>query len=480
MTAERLLHGASIQQWHRDGFLHLTNFLDPAVIGVLSDWSDEVAGSDDQRVLQHHEMTDDGPVLARSEHFATLHAGFGSLVGDGMVARFGGELIGEPVVLYKEKINHKLPGGAGFAPHQDATAYRFVGTHLTCMIAIDDSTIENGCLEVVAGCHHELLVDDGDGCLPASAENALEWRPVEMRTGDVLWFHSRTPHRSASNASSRSRRALFLTFNAAAEGDLRSAYYADKINRLQRHVSAGRARVSTIGHFLGRSADDSTNQTKIPSNTGATTMNDISDVDSLSPDRVPWMHLRTAADVASAIEDLYERKGASNYDEVVTQLDHALQCGNLAMESGAKPATIVAAFLHDIGHLLVDEHDGNGDFLARDLHHEEVGARFLANWFGPEVTEPIRLHVPAKRFLCATDPGYHDSLSAASVRSLEVQGGPMTDAELVEFRTADGFETAVDLRRWDDGAKLPDSSTPSLDTFATLIESVARVSTTLH
>jgi hypothetical protein len=260
MTAERLVPDASIKQWHRDGFLHLTDFLDPALSDALSDWSDDVAGSDDERVLQHHEMTDDGPVLARSEHFATLHPGFGSLVGDGVIARLGGELIGEPIVLYKEKINHKLPGGAGFAPHQDATAYRFVGTHLTCMIAIDDSTIENGCLEVAAGCHHELLVDDGDGCLPPSAERALNWRPLEMRAGDVLWFHSRTPHRSGSNTSSRSRRAVFLTFNAAAEGDLRSAYYADKIDRLQRHVGAQRARVSTIGHFLGRSTPRTTQE----------------------------------------------------------------------------------------------------------------------------------------------------------------------------------------------------------------------------
>jgi len=480
VNTERPVPSASVRQWHRDGFLHLTDSLDPAVCEALSDWSDEVAGSDDERFLQHREMTDDGPVLARSEHFATIHPGFGSLVGDGVIARLGEQLIGEPIVLYKEKINHKLPGGAGFAPHQDATAYRFVGTHLTCMVAIDDSTIENGCLEVVAGCHHELLVDDGDGCLPASAERALKWQPVEMRAGDVLWFHSRTPHRSGSNTSTRSRRALFLTFNAAAEGDLRSAYYADKINRLHHHTGAERARVSTIGHFLGRSADDATDQSSTSNNTGASTMTDDHATASLSPDRVPWMQLRTAADVASAITDLYERKGASNYDEAVTQLAHALQCGNLAMESGATSATIVAAFLHDIGHLLVDEHDSNGDFLARDLHHEEVGARFLANWFGPEVTEPIRLHVAAKRFLCATDSSYHDGLSAASVRSLEVQGGPMTDDEVAAFRANEGFETAVDLRRWDDGAKLSDASTPSLDTFGTFIESLASVSATLR
>ena len=474
MSTEPFLSDASVEQWRRDGYLHLTDLLEPVVRDALGDWSDDVAGSADGSVLQHHEMTDDGAVLARSEHFAGVHRGFASLVGDGVVARAGAELLGEPIVLYKEKINHKLPGGAGFAPHQDATAYRFVETHLTCMVAIDDATIENGCLEVVAGCHHELLVDDGDGCLPASAAGALEWRPVEMRAGDVLWFHSRTPHRSGPNHSLRSRRALFLTFNVATEGDRRSAYYADKIARLRDHDGGERARVSTIGHFLGRAADEADRTTRDgddPTNHRSTI--DATTVNGNAP--VPWMQFETADEVAAAIADLYERRGASNYDEAVTQLAHALQCGNLAMESGAGPETIVAAFLHDIGHLLVDEHDRNGDFLARDLHHEDVGARFLSNWFGPAVTEPIRLHVPAKRYLCATDPSYHDGLSDASVRSLVVQGGPMSGSEVSEFETLDGFDTAVDLRRWDDDAKVSEAAVPSLDSFRMLIESVAAV-----
>ncbi|MEM1334815.1 MAG: phytanoyl-CoA dioxygenase family protein, partial [Actinomycetota bacterium] len=439
---------------------------------------------DDDRLLQHHEQTDDGPVLARSEHFATLHAGFQTLLGDGPIARSGGRLIGEPIVLYKEKINHKLPGGAGFAPHQDATAYRFVDTHLTCMIAIDDATIDNGCLEVVAGRHHDLLIDDGDGCLPPSAERALDWTPIEMRVGDVLWFHSQTPHRSGPNNSPHPRRALFLTYNAASEGDLRADYYADKINRLRTHATDDRARVSTIGHFLGRTPHDVQHAHLTTDTTqGPDAMPDAIDTTdeaarAIGPaNPVPWMQLETAADVADAIVDLYERKGQSHYDEVVTQMSHARQCGSQAMAHRATPETIVAAFLHDIGHLLVDEHDGNGDFLDRDLHHEDVGARFLANWFGPAVTEPIRLHVPAKRYLCAVDATYHDGLSEASVRSLVVQGGPMSHSEVEEFEGNDGFEAAVDLRRWDDAAKTAGAPTAALDTFRTLIESVAMTST---
>lgn len=489
MTAERTLKAAAVAAWQRDGFLHLPDLLDRDVRERLSRWADEIAASDDDRLLQHHEMTDHGPVLARSEHFATVHPELGPLVSDGPIVRAGGELLGEPIVLYKEKINHKLPGGAGFAPHQDATAYRFVSTHLTCMVAIDDSTIENGCLEVVAGQHHELFIDDGDGCLPQPTESALEWKPIEMRAGDVLWFHSRTPHRSGANTSHSARRALFLTYNASAEGDLRSAYYADKIDQLHNHANGARARVSTIGHFLGRAVAHGASLGETSSNalsnqeSPITMTDEVGIADQAQSDQadagagsVPWMLLRTAADVANAIIDLYERKGASNYDEAVTQLSHALQCGDHARDRGATTETIVAAFLHDIGHLLVDEHDGHGDFLNRDLHHEDVGARFLANWFGPSITEPIRLHVPAKRYLCAVDSGYHDGLSLASVRSLEVQGGPMSNDEVAEFRAAQGSDTAVELRRWDDLAKVADASTSSLDSVRALIESVVRIS----
>ncbi len=470
-----------LKQWRRDGFVHVPDLLDDDARARLGGWVDELAGSGDERLVRHHEMTDAGPVIARTEHFANVHVGLGALVNDGAITRSGAALLGEPITLYKEKVNYKLPGGAGFAAHQDATAYRFVDTHLTCMIAVDDATVENGCLELVAGCHHELLVDDGDGCLPASAEGALNWQPMEMRAGDVLWFHSRTPHRSRSNRSQQARRALFLTYNAVSEGDLRSAYYADKLSRLDGHGDEGRTRVSTIGHFLGRSVPDdgsshTTNRPAVETDRLHTFEHEAM---MTKPPALPmpWMELSSASDVADAIVDLYERRGRNNYDEAVTQVAHALQCGNHAMDNDASTHVIVAAFLHDLGHLLVDDPDGRDGFLDRDLHHEDVGARFLANWFGPAVTEPIRLHVPAKRYLCAVESTYAGGLSAASIRSLEVQGGAMGVDEIEQFRAIDQHEDAVELRRWDDWAKVPDASTPSLDTFRTLIESVVSMPT---
>jgi phosphonate degradation associated HDIG domain protein len=177
-----------------------------------------------------------------------------------------------------------------------------------------------------------------------------------------------------------------------------------------------------------------------------------------------WRELGSPDDVADALIDLFEQRGGDRYDEVITQTEHALQSGALAMAAGADASTITAAFLHDIGHLLANGHD-----RERDLRHEAVGARFLAGWFTPAVTDPIRLHVAAKRYLCATSPDYHGDLSPASVASLVLQGGPMSEAEVAEFEREPLAGTAVDLRRWDDLAKVLDASTPGLHDFRDLM-----------
>jgi ectoine hydroxylase-related dioxygenase (phytanoyl-CoA dioxygenase family) len=156
-------------------------------------------------------------------------------------------------VLYKEKINYKLAGGAGYAPHQDAPAYPFVDQHVSCMVAIDDSTLDNGCLEVAAGMHAAVLPTDETGCIRDDVAATLRWAPVELRAGQTLWFHSRTPHRSGPNRSSRSRRALYPTYNARSEGDRREAYYRQKLAEFADDTATtGRVQVSLIGDFQGR------------------------------------------------------------------------------------------------------------------------------------------------------------------------------------------------------------------------------------
>lgn len=169
-----------------------------------------------------------------------------------------------------------------------------------------------------------------------------------------------------------------------------------------------------------------------------------------------WREVTTADELADRLAALYAQRGDEHYSEAVTQIEHGLQAAALAVSDGASDALVVAALLHDIGHLLVGEREMAAEYADHDFRHEDVGARFLADWFGPEVTDPIRHHVAAKRYLCAIEPAYHDHLSPASVRSLELQGGVMSDSEVAAFAASDGALAAARLRRWDDDAKVAD------------------------
>jgi phosphonate degradation associated HDIG domain protein len=169
--------------------------------------------------------------------------------------------------------------------------------------------------------------------------------------------------------------------------------------------------------------------------------------------------------IVEEIESLFARRGAAEYvGEPVSQLEHALQAAYLAEQDGASPALITAALLHDIGHLLDDNADDPAK-MDSDLAHEATAARWLATAFPEAVTRPVELHVAAKRYLCATDPGYFANLSPASVASLRLQGGPMSADEAAAFRRDAYANDAISLRRWDERAKVPGQVTPSLTHF---------------
>lgn len=161
---------------------------------------------------------------------------------------------------------------------------------------------------------------------------------------------------------------------------------------------------------------------------------------------------------------LRERGSGPYGGEAVTQQAHALQCATRALADGAGQALITAAFLHDIGHLSDSADD-------RRHPHERIAARMLESLFPPAVTEPIRMHVDAKRYLCAAEPLYWCGLSEASRRSLEWQGGPFSADEAAAFIATPFAEDAVRLRRWDDAAKVPGAPTYSLDHFLTIMSS---------
>ena len=178
----------------------------------------------------------------------------------------------------------------------------------------------------------------------------------------------------------------------------------------------------------------------------------------------------TAEQKVDRLFNYMEKRGQSFYDEVVTQLEHALQCAALARQNEASSTLITGALLHDIGHIILDEHNADKAFLDIDLNHEEIGAQYMAPFFPDAVTTPIRLHVPAKRYLCTTDASYHDGLSEASKRSFIVQGGVMSDEEREAFEQIPHFRDALTLRRWDDLAKVRGLETAELETYRDIVQ----------
>ena len=181
----------------------------------------------------------------------------------------------------------------------------------------------------------------------------------------------------------------------------------------------------------------------------------------------------TTADIA----ELFATRATQQYGrEAVSQREHALQCAHLAEQAGEDDSAIVAALLHDLGHLLANAPESPAKELQqRDDLHQHIAIPFLRGLLPDAVIEPIRLHVDAKRYLCAAVPAYWDSLSPASKRSLELQGGPYTVTQCEAFMSQPFADVAVRLRRYDDLAKDPQAVTPNLAHFQLKLESLALV-----
>jgi gamma-butyrobetaine dioxygenase len=182
----------------------------------------------------------------------------------------------------------------------------------------------------------------------------------------------------------------------------------------------------------------------------------------------------SADDAVRVLAEKFASEGAAEYlGEPVTQAAHMLQAAMLAERDHADNALIAAALLHDVGHFAVTM-TGHELMSGTDTRHGEAGAAWLAQWFGPEVTEPVRLHVAAKRYLCATEPDYMAALSPASVYTLGVQGGPMQGPELAEFEAQPYAAAAIRVRRWDDQAKEPEVEPPPFSHFEHVLRALAR------
>jgi [1-hydroxy-2-(trimethylamino)ethyl]phosphonate dioxygenase len=179
---------------------------------------------------------------------------------------------------------------------------------------------------------------------------------------------------------------------------------------------------------------------------------------------------RVASDLIDEIFRVFREQGAGEYlGEPVSMTEHMLQSAYAAEQEGAPPRLVAAALLHDYGHFI---HDLPSDSAQHgvDTQHEEVAHAFLSRHFGPEIAEPIRMHVAAKRYLCATEPSYLGQLSPASILSLELQGGPYSPEEVARFDESPYAEDAVRLRRWDDVGKIAGLETPDLEHYRAVLE----------
>jgi hypothetical protein len=220
--------------WCQAHYVVIPGALRGAALCSLQDWTRSISEWPEQpgKWMKYFETGTSGVrQLCRVENFIPYHEGFSDLLSGSRTLEIVSILMGEPAVLFKEKVNFKLPGASGFKAHQDAPAFNTFGHryHITMMVAIDDSTIENGCLEISNPVEvYTLLPQADDKTVAPTIETQLSWRPLEVSAGDIVFFDSYIPHRSAVNHSQNARRAIFSTYNRCAEGSVRDQYFAEK------------------------------------------------------------------------------------------------------------------------------------------------------------------------------------------------------------------------------------------------------------
>jgi hypothetical protein len=230
------LNQAQLDFWEANGFLKISELFTESQKQELISWATELQARPETvgRWMQYFEVPLHDPAgrqLCRVENFLQFHDGFEALLRGEKLIGILSELMQEPAVLFKEKINFKLPGGNGFLPHQDAPAFTSFNQsyHITMMLSIDASNLENGCLEMVPGHHLQgILPAADDATLDPDFANTLRWEPLLTKIGDIVCFDSYIPHRSGPNNSARPRRVLYVTYNKASQGGFREQYYQNK------------------------------------------------------------------------------------------------------------------------------------------------------------------------------------------------------------------------------------------------------------
>lgn len=234
MNNERIMTDEQIAQFQRDGFLVVRGMYSADEVAEISTWTEEVAAYPEvpgTYMMYFEKSRSDGSrILCRIENFVPYHAGFSRLITTRRMQQAVSELFGEEAVLFKDKINFKLPGGDGFKEHQDVQAGwdEFADLHITAMVAIDETNEANGSLEMIAGMHRQGVLGSMWAPLTDADTGHVAYAPVHCQPGDAVFFDSYVPHRSQPNRTDQARRVLYITYNKASQGDSREKYYADK------------------------------------------------------------------------------------------------------------------------------------------------------------------------------------------------------------------------------------------------------------
>ena len=226
-----MLSETQLGDFERDGYLLVRGMYSPEEMCDVLAWTEEVTNYPEVpgKYMMYFEQSslDRQRILSRMEDFEPYHEGFSKMFNEERMKGHTSQLFGEQAVLYKEKINFKMPGGDGFKAHQDVQAGwdKYASLHITVMVSVDATTIENGCLEMAPGKHKQGLI--GEQWQPLE-EDALDYISIPTEPGDAVFFDSFAPHRSAPNLTDKSRRVLHVTYNRLSDGDHRRQYYDDK------------------------------------------------------------------------------------------------------------------------------------------------------------------------------------------------------------------------------------------------------------
>ena len=229
-----MLSKQQVDQFHRDGFLLVRAMYSADEVEQISQWTEDIAAKPETpgKTMKYFESSrkDDSRILSRIENFVPYHEGFSELITRRRMLQAVDDLFGEPSVLFKDKINFKLPGADGFKEHQDVQAGwdDYAELHITAMMAIDETTAANGSLEMIPGMHNKGLLGEKWAPLEDADTGSIPYKAVHCRPGDAVFFDSYAPHRSMPNKTNEARRVLYITYNKASEGDHRAQYYADK------------------------------------------------------------------------------------------------------------------------------------------------------------------------------------------------------------------------------------------------------------